>query len=172
MTGHFPAHAFACNRSPTTNGFWSIAALTHQASNRIIQRINPSHEQYHHSHGLTFQRLHCLFSSLPTTLLALVTSIRHRARAHLSHAPTSQSLSRHSIINPDRVDIFGVGSDSEVRGSVFLLSSLPPPQAARGHPRTQRRASTAAMLDSYAERCNDIMFPVTLNFLMMLLQCS
>jgi hypothetical protein len=45
--------------------------------------------------------------------------------------------------------------------SFFL--SRPPSQAARGLPRTQRRARTGAMLDSYAERCNDIMFPINLD---------
>jgi hypothetical protein len=46
----------------------------------------------------------------------------------------------------------------------FCFLSRPPPQAARGLPlsRTQRRALTAAMLDSYAERCNDMMFSIDL----------
>ena len=44
----------------------------------------------------------------------------------------------------------------------FFLSR-PPSQAARGLPRTQRHARTGAMLDSYAERCNDIMFSINLD---------
>jgi hypothetical protein len=62
-----------------------------------------------------------------------------------------------------RAICFGAGSDSEGCGFVRVSLSLPPPQAARGVSRTQRRALTAAMLDSYAERCNDIMFPINLD---------
>jgi hypothetical protein len=62
-----------------------------------------------------------------------------------------------------RAICFGVGSDSEGCGFVLVCLSLRPPQAARGVPRTQRRALTATMLDSYAERCNDMMFPINLD---------
>jgi hypothetical protein len=50
-----------------------------------------------------------------------------------------------------------------VRLFVPFFLSRPPSQAARGLPRTQRHARTGAMLDSYAERCNDIMFPINLD---------
>ena len=62
-----------------------------------------------------------------------------------------------------RAICFGVGSDSEWCGFVLVSPSLPPPQAARGIPLTQRRALTAAMLDSYAERCNDMTFSINLD---------
>jgi hypothetical protein len=80
------AYALARYRLPTTNGVWATAALPHQASNQTIQRINPSSEPYHHSHGLTSERLH--WASLHC-LRFLVTSLRRRQqRARLPHVPT------------------------------------------------------------------------------------
>jgi hypothetical protein len=58
---------------------------------------------------------------------------------------------------------FGVGSDPEGCGFVFMFSlAFAAPSCSQSSSYT-RRALSGAMLNSYAERCNDIMFSINLD---------